>query len=184
MIDVEPDDVPDAIEDGETIDPHSMDPMTMLRFVRVIGGWPGRVQVIACEPAEVEDVGVGLNPAVEAAVARAIVLVLETIEELRSDAPTRRRDARALDHQRDRRHGRAPRRGRPVTAVHVRLGRLRQVVPSSLAFYFELVSRETVCEGARLEQEVVPAALAATSALTAGRSTRRSSAARGAGRRA
>jgi hydrogenase nickel incorporation protein HypA/HybF len=49
--------------------------------------------------------------------------------------------------------------GRPVTTVRVRLGRLRQVVPSSLAFYFELVSRETVCEGARLDQEVVPAAL-------------------------
>ncbi|MET0819146.1 MAG: hydrogenase maturation nickel metallochaperone HypA [Solirubrobacteraceae bacterium] len=49
--------------------------------------------------------------------------------------------------------------GRRVTAVQVRLGRLRQVVPSSLAFYFELVARETVCEGARLDQEVVPAAL-------------------------
>jgi hydrogenase nickel incorporation protein HypA/HybF len=49
--------------------------------------------------------------------------------------------------------------GRRVTAVRVRLGRLRQVVPASLAFYFELVSRETVCEGAALEQEVVPAAL-------------------------
>jgi hydrogenase nickel incorporation protein HypA/HybF len=32
-------------------------------------------------------------------------------------------------------------------------------VPDSLAFYFELVSRETLCEGARLEQEVVPARL-------------------------
>ena len=63
VIDVEPDDVPAAIEDGETIDPHSMDPMTMLRFVRAIGGWPGRVQVIACEPAVVEDVGLGLTPA-------------------------------------------------------------------------------------------------------------------------
>ena len=49
--------------------------------------------------------------------------------------------------------------GRRVTAVQVRLGRLRQVVPGSLAFYFELVSRETVCEGARLDQEVVPAVL-------------------------
>ena len=62
VIDVEPDDVPAEIEDGETIDPHSMDPMTMLRFVRAIGGWPGRVQVIACEPAVVEDVGLGLTP--------------------------------------------------------------------------------------------------------------------------
>jgi hydrogenase maturation protease len=86
VIDVEPDDVPDTIEDGETIDPHSMDPMTMLRFVRVIGGWPGRVQVIACEPAVVDDVGVGLTEVVEASVARAMELVLETVEELRTDA--------------------------------------------------------------------------------------------------
>jgi len=86
VIDVEPDDVPAEITDGESIDPHSMDPMTMLRFVRVIGGWPGRVQVIACEPGEVEDVGVGLTPAVEAAVDRTIELVLETVEELRGDA--------------------------------------------------------------------------------------------------
>ncbi len=49
--------------------------------------------------------------------------------------------------------------GRRVTAVRVRLGQLRQVVPASLAFYFELVARETVCERARLEQELVAAAL-------------------------
>jgi hydrogenase nickel incorporation protein HypA/HybF len=49
--------------------------------------------------------------------------------------------------------------GRRVTAVHLRVGHLRQVVPASLAFYFEHVARGTVCEGARLEQEVVPAAM-------------------------
>jgi hydrogenase nickel incorporation protein HypA/HybF len=49
--------------------------------------------------------------------------------------------------------------GRRVTAVWVRAGALRQVVPSSLAFYFEHVSRDTVCEGARLELEVVAARL-------------------------
>ena len=49
--------------------------------------------------------------------------------------------------------------GRRVAVVSVRLGRLRQVIPESLAFYFELVSRGTLCEGARLEQEVVPARL-------------------------
>jgi hydrogenase nickel incorporation protein HypA/HybF len=49
--------------------------------------------------------------------------------------------------------------GRRVTAVHVRLGRLRQVVPASLSFYFALVSKETVCEDAMLHQEVVPARL-------------------------
>jgi hydrogenase nickel incorporation protein HypA/HybF len=47
--------------------------------------------------------------------------------------------------------------GRPVLAVRVRAGQLRQVVPESLAFCFEIASRGTACEGARLEIEVVPA---------------------------
>jgi len=49
--------------------------------------------------------------------------------------------------------------GRRVTVVSLRIGHLRQVVPDSLAFYFELVARESLCEGARLEQEYIPALL-------------------------
>jgi hydrogenase nickel incorporation protein HypA/HybF len=49
--------------------------------------------------------------------------------------------------------------GRRVTLVSLRIGTLRQVVPESLAFYFEIVSRDTVCEGARLEHELVRALL-------------------------
>jgi hydrogenase nickel incorporation protein HypA/HybF len=49
--------------------------------------------------------------------------------------------------------------GRRVMVVTVRCGRLRQVVPDALDFAFGIVARETVCEGARLEQEVVPARL-------------------------
>jgi hydrogenase nickel incorporation protein HypA/HybF len=49
--------------------------------------------------------------------------------------------------------------GRPVRLVTLRVGRLRQVVPGTLEFYFELVARGTLCEGARLEQEIVPARL-------------------------
>ena len=41
--------------------------------------------------------------------------------------------------------------GRKVNAVDLTVGALRQVVPSSLEFYWEIVARETVCEGARLE---------------------------------
>ena len=67
------------------IDPHGMDPQTVLRFVKSIGAWPGRVIVIACEPAEVEEVGWGSRPSrCEAAVERAVELVLETIDELRA----------------------------------------------------------------------------------------------------
>jgi len=49
--------------------------------------------------------------------------------------------------------------GRRVTLVSVRLGHLRQIVPDSMAFYFDLVARGTVCEDARLEHEVVGARL-------------------------
>lgn len=49
--------------------------------------------------------------------------------------------------------------GRRVTVVTVRIGHLRQVVPDSLAFYFDLVCRGTACEGARLEQVPVPVVL-------------------------
>jgi hydrogenase nickel incorporation protein HypA/HybF len=45
--------------------------------------------------------------------------------------------------------------GRPVTAVGLRVGALRQVVPDTLAFAFELAARDTPCAGARLEQELV-----------------------------
>jgi hydrogenase nickel incorporation protein HypA/HybF len=43
--------------------------------------------------------------------------------------------------------------------VQVRLGALRQVVPDSRSFYFDIVSRGTIVEGARLDLEIVPALL-------------------------
>jgi hydrogenase maturation protease len=71
------------IADGEVINPHGMDPESVLRFVKTVGGWPGKVTVVACEPAEVEEMGLELSPAVAAAVERGVALVLETVEELR-----------------------------------------------------------------------------------------------------
>ncbi len=47
--------------------------------------------------------------------------------------------------------------GRRVTKVQVKVGHLRQVVPSALAFSFELVAQGTPLEGAELEMEGVPA---------------------------
>jgi hydrogenase maturation protease len=83
---MEPDEesVQGSIEDGEVINPHGMDPQTVLRFVKSIGAWPGRVVVIACEPAVVEEMGWGLSEQVSEAVQRAVDLVVETIDELRS----------------------------------------------------------------------------------------------------
>ncbi len=49
--------------------------------------------------------------------------------------------------------------GRRVTTVSLRVGKLRQVIPDTLEFYFGFVARDTVCEGARLEQELIEARL-------------------------
>jgi hydrogenase nickel incorporation protein HypA/HybF len=48
--------------------------------------------------------------------------------------------------------------GRPVARVEVKVGHLRQVVPSALEFAFELVAHGTEVEGAELVIEEVPAA--------------------------
>ena len=47
--------------------------------------------------------------------------------------------------------------GRRVTKVRMRVGYLRQVVPSALAFGFGLLAEGTPVEGAELEVEQVPA---------------------------
>ena len=47
--------------------------------------------------------------------------------------------------------------GRPVRAVELKVGHLRQVVPSALEFSFGLVAEGTELEGAELRLEVVPA---------------------------
>jgi len=75
--------VPGGIEDGDVINPHGMDPQTVLRFVKSVGAWPGRVVVIACEPGEIEEMGWGLSEQVRDAVDRAVALVVDTVAELR-----------------------------------------------------------------------------------------------------
>ncbi len=156
---MEPDEesVPGAIEDGDRINPHSMDPQTVLRFVRSVGAWPGKVIVIACEPGDVEEMGWGLSDQVAQAVETAVGVVLRP---WRSCGRGGRRMhelslSSAIVNTAVKHAG-----GRQVTLVSLRVGQLRQVVPDSLEFYFEFVARGTPCEGARLEQEVIEARLA------------------------
>ena len=52
--------------------------------------------------------------------------------------------------------------GRTVASVTVRAGAMRQVVPGSLAFYFEIVARDTACAGAQLTLVEVPTELGCT----------------------
>jgi len=83
VMEANPEDVDGSIDDGQMLDPHDMNPETVLRFVKYTGGWPGRVFVVACEPETIEEVGLGLSDAVGGAVTRAVDVVLETLEELR-----------------------------------------------------------------------------------------------------
>jgi hydrogenase nickel incorporation protein HypA/HybF len=50
--------------------------------------------------------------------------------------------------------------GQSVRLITLRVGALRQVVAESLLFYVDIVGRETVCAGARVELEAVPARVA------------------------
>jgi hydrogenase maturation protease len=85
VLEPDEDEIAGGIADGEMIDPHGMDPQTVLRFVRAVSGWPGKVVVIACEPADIEEPGLGLSPEVEAAVGRAVDVALETVAGLRDE---------------------------------------------------------------------------------------------------
>ena len=49
-------------------------------------------------------------------------------------------------------------RGRRVTRVELKVGHLRQVVPASLEFSWDLVTQGTAIDGAELQIEYVPAA--------------------------
>jgi hydrogenase maturation protease len=85
VMEADPDDVDGQVEDGQMLDPHGMDPQTVLRFVKYVGGWPGRVIVIACEPEVIEDLGFGLSDPVKGSLGRAADVVIGTIAELGSD---------------------------------------------------------------------------------------------------
>ena len=47
--------------------------------------------------------------------------------------------------------------GREVRTIHVRIGQLRQIVPDTLVYCWDLVSADTALAGSRLEVESIPA---------------------------
>jgi hydrogenase maturation protease len=59
-------------------DAHAMTPDAVLATLRTLGGDPGRVLVVGCEPASIEE-GIGLSEPVGSAVDEAVKLVRELI---------------------------------------------------------------------------------------------------------
>ncbi len=68
----------------EAVNAHSMNPVRVLQLVRSLGGTPGWLRVVGCEPAvlESEDGTMGLSASVQAAVTPAIEMIESLINEI------------------------------------------------------------------------------------------------------
>jgi len=76
------------LESGDEIpDAHSMNPIHVLRMVQSLGGRPGRLYLVACEPSvlESEDGQMGLSASVQASIPRAIDMVESLVRDLLHD---------------------------------------------------------------------------------------------------
>jgi len=84
---------PDAVEKNaseQQLELHGMNPMSVLRMVRTLGGTPGRMLVVGCEPGELEsehDGQLGLSEPVEAAVEEAISLIKSLVSKVLDGEP-------------------------------------------------------------------------------------------------
>jgi len=72
----------------EAVNAHSMNPVRVLQLVRSLGGKPGWLQVVGCEPAvlETEEGAMGLSEKVQAAVAPAIEMIETLIRKILEEA--------------------------------------------------------------------------------------------------
>ncbi len=77
---IEPDLDADESSGGgpDMADAHEMDPRAVFGLVRTLGGSPGKILVVGCEPACIDD-AMGLSEPVAAAVEEAITLILDLV---------------------------------------------------------------------------------------------------------
>jgi hydrogenase maturation protease len=73
---------------GEVVNAHSMNPVRVLQLIHSLGGQPGRLYLVGCEPAilETEEGAMGLSEKVQAAVAPAIEMIETLIREISEGA--------------------------------------------------------------------------------------------------
>jgi hydrogenase maturation protease len=67
-----------AIEENPLFNAHGMQPDVVFGMLDMLGGRPGKVLVVGCEPASVEE-GIGLSEPVAAAVGEAVRVVLDLV---------------------------------------------------------------------------------------------------------
>ena len=79
--------LPEGEEVPPSLDAHTMNPVAVLQLVSALGGKPGRMLVVGCEPARLEpdaEGNMGLSEPVEAAVNEAVRMVEELVIRARS----------------------------------------------------------------------------------------------------
>jgi len=95
---IEPD--VDAIEsetglaEAGIVDAHGMDPASVLALLRSLGGRIGRLLVVGCEPADVDD-GIGLSEPVAAALEEACRAVRQLVDQEMSRLQSSRKETHA-----------------------------------------------------------------------------------------
>ena len=74
---------------GEVVNAHSMNPVRVLQLIRSLGGQPGRLYLVGCEPAVLEPEGgaMGLSQPVQAAIPKALEMIESLIRDLLSETP-------------------------------------------------------------------------------------------------
>ncbi len=78
LLEIGRDDIPAA--DEANIEAHGMEPDAVLALLRNLGGSPGRTLLVGCEPATTEE-HMGLSEPVAAALAQAVVMVKDLLED-------------------------------------------------------------------------------------------------------
>jgi hydrogenase maturation protease len=90
---VEPDPVELTTPGGvpARLETHGMNPMNVLRMVKSMGGAPGRILIVGCEPADMgsdEEGKLGLSDPVQAAVDEAIILIETLVSKILVGEPS------------------------------------------------------------------------------------------------
>lgn len=68
--------------EGESVNAHTMNPVAVLQLVRSLGGFPGKLYLVGCEPAELGNEELGLSEKVRAAVPLALDMIKELLQKL------------------------------------------------------------------------------------------------------
>lgn len=67
-----------VLQSGESVDPHSAEPVRSMRLAKALGYLPEKVTVVGCEPATYH-LGIGLSVAVDAAVKGAVEQIRQLV---------------------------------------------------------------------------------------------------------